>query len=231
MARFHFQVKDSAGGVRTGTMEARNLADARQIIENRGFSVVQLRAVEEAAPSSPKLEVHTKSAHMRHHVGPAPRREYRPPLGERLAALLPPASALNVGFLLLALLGALWMVRSWRSPGAGPPGSRPAVQATPESFPVKLLIEGKVNCPGSPGDVEILVDLPEIPYQQTFQWSKIKHVKPDHFVVEVQFESTRKAKTLRVVARQPGVGEASVGPIHLRPGGGDYRNLEFNIKR
>lgn len=232
MARFQFQVSDPEGRVRKGTMEARTLAEARDIALKRGYTIIELREVSEAV-AEPKITVHSPSkATTRYHAGPAPQREYRPGLVERLQSFFP--TALVRGFLgLLMLVGAVWMVVGWRTPQrpakVGGTGPR---QATPTLHAFKLLVEGSVTVQGSSslGDVQVMLDLPEIPYQQTYDWSKMKHPRNGHFVVQVEFESTRRARQLIVRARKPGLGEVSTDTIRLQPGGGKVSGLKLEIK-
>ncbi|MCW5866488.1 MAG: hypothetical protein KIS61_04425 [Candidatus Eremiobacteraeota bacterium] len=231
MARFHFQVSDTEGKIRRGTMEAQSLSDAREIAHRRGYTVIELREVVDGAPE-PAIKVQTKSATSRYHTGPAEARAYRPGLLQRLQDLFP-VHTVRAVMAVLIVVGLVWMVAGWRTPGARNPGSGPSrAPATPNLTALKLQVEGSVEVVGSSslGDVQITVDLPEIPYQQTYDWTKLKHPRPGHFLVDVEFESTRKARQLIVHARKPGLGEASTEVIRIIPQGGKHTNLKLVIK-
>lgn len=228
MPRFHFQVTDVEGKPRRGTMEAPSLADARALILKRGFSVVELRPAE-AEPGA--LQVHAARPAARYHTGPAAPRPYNPTLGERLGRLLPSATGVRAALAILALIGLVWMVVGWRTV-APKSANQAAGRLAQESLQkYKITVGGRVSVHGSSalGDVQILVDLPEIPYQQTFEWAKLKHPVPNGFVAELEFQTARSAKTMVVKARKPGLGEAEMPLIHLRPGGGRFDQLQFNI--
>lgn len=229
MARFHFQVTDTEGKVRTGTMEARNLEDARSVILKKGFSVVDLKEALEAPAVN--IQVHKKAANSRHHVGPVARRDYQPGLGERIAALTPPASVVRFLLILVALGGGAWMYTTWKDPSQAKPGS-PARSREPELHPLKLLVTGSVKVEGSSnlGDVQVTLDIPEIPYQQTWEWTKLDHPREGHFVARLEFQSSRKARQLVVRARKPGLGEAHSEVLHLKPGGGEIHNVDLTIE-
>jgi hypothetical protein len=229
MPRFHFRVTDAEGKPRRGTMEAPSLADARALIQRRGFVVVELRAAE-AEPGS--MQVHANRPAARYHTGPAAARPYQPNLGERLTALIPSAPALRAGLALLALTGAVWMVVGWKTvaPNRKTDTAAKPVQQVLQQY--KIVVGGRVSVQGSSalGDVQILVDLPEIPYQQTFEWAKLKHPVSNGFVAELEFQTPRRARTMIVKARKPGLGEAQTPLLHLRPGGGTFDQLQFNIQ-
>ena len=231
MARFHFQVSDTEGKIRRGTMEAQSLSDAREIAHRRGYTIIELREVVDGIPE-PVIKVTTRSATTRYHTGPAEARPFRPSLAQRLGDMFPVATVRAI-MAVLIVVGLLWMVAGWRSPGVSPTGQGPGrASATPNLTALKLQVEGSVEVIGSTslGDVQITVDLPEIPYQQTYEWSKLKHPRAGHFLVEVEFESTRKARQLIVHARKPGLGEASTEVIHITPQGGKHTNLKLVIK-
>jgi hypothetical protein len=231
MARFHFQVSDTEGKIRRGTMEAQSLADAREIAHRRGYTVIELREVVDGAPE-PVIQVQTRPATARYHSGPAPARAYRPGLLQRLADVFP-VNTVRALMAVLIVVGLGWMVVGWKTPGAPSRGAGPGrVTSTPNLTALKLQVEGSVEVVGSSsvGDVQITVDLPEIPYQQTYDWSKMKHPRPGHFLVDVEFESTRKARQLIVHARKPGLGEASTEVIRIIPQGGKHTNLKLVIK-
>ncbi|MBS2035511.1 hypothetical protein JST97_11020 [bacterium] len=231
MARFHFQVSDAEGKIRRGTMEAQSLADAREIAHRRGYTVIELREAVDGAPE-PVIKVQSRPASTRYHAGPAERREFRPSLGQRLQDMFPSQTVKGVMGLLI-LIGLGWMVVGWRTPGAPGRGSAARPAATPNLTALKLQVEGSVEIEGSNNvnDVQVTVDLPEIPYQQTFDWSKMKHPRAGHFVVEVQFESTRKARQLVVHARKPGLGEGSTDIVAIAPEGGHRGGLKILIKK
>lgn len=230
MARFHFQVSDTEGKIRRGTMEAQSLSDAREIAHRRGYTVIELREVVDGIPE-PVIKVQTKSATTRYHTGPAEARPFRPGLLQRLQDMFPVA-IMRAVMAVLIVVGLVWMVAGWRSPGAPRSGGPERASATPNLTALKLQIEGSVEVVGSSsvGDVQITVDLPEIPYQQTYEWSKLKHPRAGHFLIDVEFESTRKARQLIVHARKPGLGEASTEVIHIIPQGGKHTNLKLVIK-
>lgn len=231
MARFHFQVSDTEGKIRRGTMEAQSLSDAREIAHRRGYTIIELREVVDGVPE-PVIQVATKSATSRYHTGPAAARPYRPDIFQRLYDVFP-VQTVRAVMAVLIVVGLVWMVAGWRTPGARSTGSGPSrTAATPNLTAFKLQVEGSVEVIGSSsvGDVQITVDLPEIPYQQTYDWTKLKHPRPGHFLVEVEFESTRKARQLIVHARKPGLGETSTEVIRITPQGGKYANLKLIIK-
>jgi len=231
MARFHFQVSDTEGKIRRGTMEAQSLSDAREIASRRGYTVIELREAVDGVPE-PVIKVQTKSATTRYHTGPAPAREFDPGILERIGDLFS-AKAVRAVMSTLIVVGLIWMVVGWRSPAArGGTSGAPKPMVTPTLTALKLQVEGSVEVVGSSsvGDVQITIDLPEIPYQQTFEWSKLKHPRPGHFFVEVEFESTRKARQLVVHARKPGLGETSTEVIRITPDGGKHANLKLVIK-
>ncbi|MFN8613404.1 MAG: hypothetical protein U0931_38050 [Vulcanimicrobiota bacterium] len=231
MARFHFQVSDAEGKVRRGTMEAQSLADAREIARRRGYTVIELREATDGV-TEPVIKVQSRPATARYHAGPAERREFNPGLLQRLQDMFP-ASTVKAVMGLLIVVGLIWMVVGWRTPGTPTRGSRPRNVATPSLTALKLQVEGTVEIEGSSNvnDVQITVDLPEIPYQQTFDWSKLKHPRTGHFLVEVQFESSRKARQLIVHARKPGLGEGASGVIHIPPEGGHHGNVKILVKK
>lgn len=231
MARFHFQVSDTEGKIRRGTMEAQSLADAREIAHRRGYTVIELREVVDGVPE-PVIQVQTRLTASRYHAGPAPARAYRPSLLQRIGEVFP-VHAVRALMAILIVVGLGWMVVGWRAPGSPARGVGPGrVTSTPSLTALKLQVEGSVEVIGSSsvGDVQITVDLPEIPYQQTYDWSKMKHPRPGHFLVDVEFESTRKARQLIVHARKPGLGEASTEVIPIIPQGGKHTNLKLVIK-
>ena len=212
-------------------MEAQSLSDAREIAGRRGYTVIELREVVDGIPE-PVIKVQTKPATTRYHTGPAPARQFDPGFLERLGDLFS-AKAMRAVMSALIVVGLVWMVVGWRSPaarGGSAGGPRPLV--TPTLTALKLQVEGSVEVIGSSslGDVQITIDLPEIPYQQTYEWAKLKHPRAGHFFVEVEFESTRKARQLIVHARKPGLGEASTEVIRISPGGGKHTNLKLVIK-
>jgi hypothetical protein len=229
MGRFYFQVSDAEGRVRKGTMEARSLADAREVAIKRGYTVVELREVFE--PAEPAIKVQTRAATTRYHAGPAPPREFQPTLGQRLQALFP-SPVVKGAMGTLIVVGLAWMVIGWKNPVRAGKNTPNARVATPQLQAFKLLVEGSVTVEEYPalGDVQITLDLPEIPYQQTYEWVKLKHPREGHFVVEIEFESTRQARQLIVRARKPGQGEASTEPISLKPGGGRVTGLKLLVK-
>lgn len=231
MARFHFQVSDTEGKIRRGTMEAQSLADAREVAHRRGYTVIELREVVDGV-AEPVIQVQSRPASSRYHTGPAAARPFRPTLVQRLQEMFP-VNAVRGVMALLIVVGLIWMVAGWRTPGAPARGAGPVRPvSTPNLTALKLQVEGSVEVVGSTsvGDVQITVDLPEIPYQQTYEWSKLKHPRPGHFLVDVEFESTRKARQLIVHARKPGLGEASTEVIHIIPQGGKHTNLKLIIK-
>lgn len=231
MARFHFQVSDAEGKIRRGTMEAQSLSDAREIAGRRGYTVIELREAVDGAPE-PVIKVQSRPATTRYHAGPAERREFRPSLGQRLQDWFP-SQVVKAAMSVLILVGLGWMVVGWRTPGASTKGhpARPVV--TPNLTALKLEVEGTVEIEGSSNvnDVQITIDLPEIPYQQTFDWEKLKHPRAGHFVAEVQFESTRKARQLVVHARKPGLGEGATEVISISPEGGHKGGLKIRVKK
>ena len=229
MARFQFQVSDSDGKVRKGTMEARSLTEAREIALKRGYTIIELREVLEAPET--QIKVQTRPATSRYHTGPATAREFTPSLGQRLQALFPTQVVRGVMGTLM-VVGLIWMVVGWKDPGRGGPGKSGSSLATPALNAFKLLVEGSVEVQGSSslGDVQISIDLPDIPYQQTYEWPKIKHPREGHFSIDVEFESARKARQLIVRARKPGLGEASTEAIPLKPGGGKATGLVLKVK-
>jgi hypothetical protein len=174
------------------------------------------------------IEILAKDTGSRFHTGPAPRRGYRPPLGERILSLLPPVQVSRGIGAIIAAIGLIWLVASWTRPESTSTGSTTQVaQNAPQKF--KLRVLGSVEVKGSLGDVELRVDLPDIPYQQTFHWAKIEHPRPGHFVIEVEFESTRKARQVILTARKPGLGEAVLPAQPIAPEGGELRAQVFHI--
>lgn len=233
MARFSFQVSDTEGKIRRGTMEAQSLSDAREIAHRRGYTIIELREVVDGIPE-PVIQVqnHNRPAATRFHAGPAPRREFKPGLMQRLQDMFP-IQAVKGLMALLIVVGLAWMVVGWRTPGAPAKGGPVKTAPTPNLTALKLQVEGTVDVEGSNNvnDVQITIDLPEIPYQQTFDWSKMKHPRNGHFLVEVEFESTRKARQMIVHARKPGLGEGSSEVIHITPEGGRHNNIKVQIKK
>jgi type II secretory pathway component PulF len=61
MARFHFQVSDTEGKIRRGTMEAQSLSDAREIAGRRGYTIIELREAVDGIPE-PVIKVQAKPA-------------------------------------------------------------------------------------------------------------------------------------------------------------------------
>lgn len=229
MPRFHFRVTDVEGKPRRGTMEAPSMADARALIQKRGFFVLELK---EAEGPEGSLQVHTTRSTARFRTGPADARPYKMSLAERMAALVPSANTARLVLALLAAVGLVWMVVGWRT-GAGKSRS----QAGPTSKPAplqtyKIVVGGRVSVQGSAalGDVQVLVNLPDIPYQQTFEWAKLKHPVSNGFVAELQFQTARRAKTMIVKVRKPGLGEDAAPEIRLRPDGGVFDQLQFNVR-
>lgn len=229
MPRFYFQVTDTEGRVRKGSMEARSLAEAREVALKRGFTVVELREVAEMA--EPAIKVETRPATTRYHAGPAPRRDFTPSWGQRLADWFP-LSVIRGLMGLLMVAGLVWMAVGWKhagyAPGAGPVKNKP----TASPHPFHLLVEGAVKVEGSStlGDVQVTLDLPDIPYQQTFDWPKLKHPREGHFVAEVEFESMRRARQLIVRANKPGMKEAATELLHVNPDGDKVTAVKLTIK-
>ena len=231
MARFHFQVSDTEGKIRRGTMEAQSLSDAREIAGRRGYTVIELREAVDGVPE-PVIKVSTKVATSRFQTGPATPREFDPGILERIGALFS-VQVVRIAMGTLIVVGLIWMVVGWRSQAVrGGTSGGPKPVNTPTLTALKLQVEGSVEVIGSSsvGDVQITIDLPEIPYQQTYEWSKLKHPRPGHFYVEVEFESTRKARHLIVHARKPGLGETSTEVISIPPDGGKQAGLKLIIK-
>lgn len=255
MAKFNYKVQDPTGNFRSGTLEARDFKDARSIIEKRGFRVIELSPVSsglgppppledppppKAPPPQPvkeptltfkapvgNIEILAKDSGSRYHTGPAPRRGYTPPLSERILSLLPPVQVSRGIAAVLAAIGLIWLVASWTRPESSSGSANQVAQPATQKFQLKVL--GSVDVKGSLGDVELRVDLPDIPYQQTFHWAKIDHPRPGHFVIEVEFESTRKAKQVILTARKPGLGEAVLPAQPIPPEGGELRGQTFHI--
>ena len=229
MGRFYFQVSDAEGKVRKGTMEARSLADARDVALKRGYTIVELREV--AEPAETAIKVQNRPATARYHSGPAQPRDFQPSLGQRFQALFP-ATVVRSMMGALVVVGLIWMIAGWKTPTQGGTGKPAARLATPELNALKLIVEGSVEVEQYPalGDVQVTVDLPDIPYQQTYEWVKLKHPRPGHFLIEIEFESTRRARQMIVRARKPGQGEASTEAIQLKPGGGKVSGLKLLIK-
>ncbi|MBT9582635.1 hypothetical protein IV102_04760 [bacterium] len=229
MGRFYFQVSDAEGKVRKGTLEAGSLADARDVALKRGYTIIELREVAELAEAA--VKVHTRPATARYHSGPAQPREFQPSLSQSVQAMLP-ATAVRAGMGTLAVVGLIWMLAGWKTPTQGSTDNSAARLATPDLNPLKLVVEGSVEVEPYPalGDVQVTVDLPDIPYQQTYEWVKLKHPRPGHFSLEIEFESTRRARHMIVRARKPGQGEASTEAIPLKPGGGKFSGLKLLVK-
>jgi hypothetical protein len=204
MARFSFQVKDGEGKLRSGTMEARNLEDARSVILKRGFEVIDLKELAERGTG--QIQILTAAAPTRYRSGPAAPRDYRSPIVEAMQERMPSPRSFRFAMALLAAVGMGWMVVGWRSAPkkTGLPGNRPLATASP--IKVALNVTASLVDDVSLGDVEVVLDLPEIPYQQTFLWAKLNHPGPRSFTTNVTFESTRQARQLIVRARKPGYG-------------------------
>ena len=191
--------------------------------------MVELREAE----AEPVIQIQAGTATTCYHVGPADPRSFQPDLGQRqrLQAAFPPKVVRSLMGSLI-FIGLLWMVPGWQVQHQNGPKT-PAGQrlATPVLNALKLTVAGTVSAQGSSnlGDVEVTLDLPEIPSQQTYEWTKMKHPGPDSFVVEVEFESPRAARQLIVRARKPGLGEAATDVIQLQPGGGTITQLRLDI--
>lgn len=229
MPRYQFRVMDPEGKARRGTIEARSVSDARTLIEKRGFTIIELK---DAGEPEPTVQVQSPRGTARYHVGPAAPREYRPSFGERLGALLPAPSITKAGLALLAAVGLLWMVSTWRSTGPKSSPGRTAKRAAEQQLnEYKIQLAGHVAVQGSEslGDVQIVAEFPDIPYQQTFEWAKLDHPAHDTFVTKLEFKTPRKARVMNLKAVKPGLGEVRLPEIRLRPGGGEYPHLSFTI--
>lgn len=221
------------GSGRLGPPPPLDLPEARPTPMPSQPAVLEYRPA--AQTSSPnrigKIEVHQKSSASLHHRGPAPRRGFRPSLLERWSSLLPSAKVSRNLALGLCLGGLVWMAITWKSPDSGTssPVSKPSSQPGVQAFKLKVAGSVKLKDGGSLGDVQILLDLPEIPYQQTFDWSKLEHPKADGYLLEVKFESPRRAHKVILSARKPGYGSSTLPEQPIRPEGGELLRQDFLI--
>jgi hypothetical protein len=179
--RYRFQVKDEAGRLRTGSLEAETLEAARKQILSRGFEVVALQALAAtvAAAASDELSLEPEQ--------PTPTR-----------------SKLDVVMLLLGLLGLLGCLHQVLRPSAQRSAVQPHVACS-------VQVEGTLQMAGAReySDVQMVLDFPEVPVQWTRGWRAVSTQRAGEFRLIADFESPSAPHTCRFIVRKPGYREYS----------------------
>lgn len=214
MPRFHFKVSDSTAKIRRGSLEASNHQEATEIIENRGFQILELRESSSSAPANLKLTVQPRVP--RYHPGPAAPWEFRPGLLQRLEEWSL-STRLRSALGSLMLLGLLWAAATWGR-GPAPVQTETAKVASPGFQRCDLELEGRVSLSGSENyeGVTLTLLLPEIPYQKSYRWTELEHPRPGYFRLKTSVESSTRPRRLLLRARAAGR-EGETAPIRIHP--------------
>lgn len=102
-------------------------------------------------------------------------------------------NAALVGVALLGLVMLLWP-RGWGSTGRA--GSRST------HFVCSGTVQG-----ADPENAVLIVDFPEVPYQQAVRWKDVSHPRPQSFAIPVDFRFFAPPKNYRLRLRKPGMPE------------------------
>lgn len=178
MPRYRFQVNDGDARLRTGTIEAETLDDARKQILNRGFEVVSLQALAgsvSAAPfEEPDLEIDSPPRRLR----------------------------LDVAMALVGVLGLASCIYSLRPAQAVSAAQPPHVPCLVE-ISGSLHVEGSKDL----SDVQLVLDFPDVPVQWTRSWSSVAQKTPGQFRLAADFDAPVKPRRCVFTARKPGHGD------------------------
>ena len=211
MAQFQFRVEDQAGRVRAGRITANSLEDARKRMLDLGMKVLELRncgspseVTERSTPTSSGLRISA--------VEPVdvsirwdsrwyefweryPRERWEGPVGKALIALF------ALGFL-------VWL----RSPRASLTVAPAARASSAPLHSVNVTLSGAVQVDGVQdlGDVVLLVDFPDIPFQFSSPWKDLDHPSSGRYRWQVAVKSQVQPKSCVVRAVKPDYRESSL---------------------
>lgn len=211
MPQFRFRIQDKEGRVRTGRLTATSKPDAHARIEQTGMKVLELVEVLEAgAAPALKVQGQSKSTYRASRAEPY---ELDPTWLERLFSKLPRGITGNVVFAALGIAGLLWVVYNRN---AVPTHKRGIPDAT--KVPVSVTVTGAVSMPGVQdfGDVELIMDFPEIPYQVSKRWSELEHPSQARFKWHLEFSAHNLPRNCYLRARKPHLDDATSQALNLR---------------
>lgn len=177
--KYRFQVKDDAGRLRTGSLEAETLEAAREQIQSRGFEIVALQALAGtvAAASAEVASFELEEQPTRHRLD-----------GVMLA---------------IGVLGLLGCVHALL-----PRSEATSVQPhVPCSVQVQGTVQMAGVSDFS--DVQLVLDFPEVPVQWTKPWKSVTTKRAGEFRLVAEFEAPSAPRVCRLVVRKPGYREAS----------------------
>jgi hypothetical protein len=212
MPQFRFRIQDIEGRVRTGRLTAASKMDAHSRIEQTGMKVLELTEVLDTAASAPSLKVQgqAKSTYRASRAEPY---ELDSTWLEWCYAKIPTGVTPNVLFAALAIVGLLWVVYRW---DAGSTHARGLPE--PTKVPIDITVLGSVSMPGVQdfGDVELIMDFPEIPYQVSKRWSEIDHPSQSRFKWHLEFAAHSLPHNCYLRAHKPHLADAKSQALNLR---------------
>ena len=219
MAQFRFRVEDKHGRVRTGRITASNKIDAESRIEQAGMKLLELTQTTETSAISIR-DFQKKSG-------------WKPPRAEpyelddsfldRFLSRIPKNLSYNAVFGAMATVGLLWVAATWAW------GAKKKVVVEIPKNPINITILGNVAISGLQdfGDVQMMMDFPEVPYQISRKWNELEHPAPGQFKWQTEFMTRTSPRDCIVRAIKPYHAEASSPPLNLRTNQSSY---QVNLK-
>ena len=166
---FRFEVSDSTGRVRRGTIRGTSLEAAKAEIEEKGFSILLLEPETESVPSRRPSE---------------PSLKYDLTLWERLSFPEIPKPVEIAVLALLVFTGCLFLARGFGSREVQ--GSHSQRLARTER---NVSIQGRFLSPPSPGTV-LWIRFPQLPYEVKVDYGTVSTADGE-FLWNIPFKSTR----------------------------------------
>ncbi|MBI3924715.1 MAG: hypothetical protein HY319_04180 [Armatimonadetes bacterium] len=221
MPRFRFKVFDAEKArVRTGTLVAGDIEQARGRLEGKGLEIRSLEEVQDASTAAEYrqrkiesrlgvLEVQPGAQRVQRYAG-----VYRPSLWETVRDLRLPAPARDLLLGLIGLLGLILIVaggvrQSWS----------PRIAQSQDYRQVHVTLRGQLALPegGSPQHTRVAVSLPQIPLTVNRKGSEVVD-RDGNLQIELSFSSRRVPGYCELTVERPGCRPVRLEHIPLAGG-------------
>lgn len=215
MPKYSFKVLDKEGRARAGSVQAASLEAARQMIAARGLTVLDLAEAGATGPEV-KLQYEAKKGAGGIKIEPAEPRRYRPTFWDYLEKMSPDSPLFTTTVAVLAILGSLYLTTGFlRKPPEPKNVPKPAEEVRFEGV-------GAVTMSGVTdyGDVTLVVDFPQVPYQKSGKWSDFQHPSAGRYKFAIDFQCAHAPTRFQVRALKPGYKEVVSKQMAVpQPGG------------
>ena len=193
MPKFRFQVLDpKLKSKRIGTLEAKSIASARQVLVERGYAVDWVKPAGESPKAKAKKTISSF---------PVPKRNYRPPLRDQLGRFSPDESWLKLLLGAGTILGILLLIFNWEG---GVASSEPSPRRNTK---IQLTLRGRISNHESlsqrTGPLKLTLQLPQLPYTKTWE-SRDLLDDAGRLELNLEFESSRPAGLATIILEKKG---------------------------